>query len=418
MTELYEINVRLSDNQKKNLSNAYHKRETIVLRLTNDSLNGNDTLYVPAMVKKRLQKNRKLNKGMDIKLAKTNIRKQVGGSLLSTVLSLGMRALPAIGKTLGLSALGGLAEAGAKKLIGSGQQTGGFLIPQDKINKLIEYKHLLSTKQKQDILNPLQSGSGVRIKPTKTQSGGFLGTLLASIGIPLALDLVKKMTGKGAPRIGRPPWSKNGTGAPRIGMPPPFFSYPPYVTGYGKKKKKIFKEKGNRVTIREKQSIQQHPNPRSIAVKPKFYKNTPLSNHDLIKWCKYLNIPINDVLSRNENVPHNHKQALFIYNLEPAYMSGGHCVATYVKDNVINYFDSFGMPPFQEMVNHAKKKNLTLLHQKNQIQNIQTTTCGYFCLYFLNEMNKGNSYYDLLQVFDINDTMKNESFIEHYFRNI
>ena len=242
MTELYEINVRLSDNQKKNLSNAYHKRETIVLRLTNDSLNGNDTLYVPAMVKKRLQKNRKLNKGMDIKLAKTNIRKQVGGSLLSTVLSLGMRALPTIGKTLGLSALGGLAEAGAKKLIGSGQQTGGFLIPQDKINKLIEYKHLLSTKQKQDILNALQSGSGVRIKPTKTQSGGFLGTLLASIGIPLALDLVKKMTGKGAPRIGRPPRFKNGTGAPRMGMPPPFYSYPPYVTGNGKKKKKTTKK--------------------------------------------------------------------------------------------------------------------------------------------------------------------------------
>ena len=153
-------------------------------------------------------------------------------------------------------------------------------------------------------------------------------------------------------------------------------------------------------------------------MKPKFHKNIPMSNHDLIKWCKYLNIPINDVLSRNENVPHIHKQALFIYNLEPAYMSGSHWVATYVKDNVINYFDSFGMPPFQEMVNHAKKKNLTLLHQNNQIQNIQTTTCGYFCLYFLNEMNKGNSYYDLLQVFDINDTMKNESFIEHYFRNI
>ena len=163
---------------------------------------------------------------------------------MSTVLSLGMRALPAIGKTLGLSALGGLAEAGAKKLIGSGQQTGGFLIPQDKINKLIEYKHLLSTKQKQDILNALQSGSGVRIKPTKTQSGGFLGTLLASIGIPLALDLVKKMTGKGAPRMGMPPWFKNGTGAPRMGMPPPFYSYPPYVTGNGKKKKRTSTKKG------------------------------------------------------------------------------------------------------------------------------------------------------------------------------
>ena len=426
MTELYEINVRLSDNQKKNLSNAYHKRETIVLRLTNDSLNGNDTLYVPATVKKRLQKNRASHKGMDIKLAKTNIRKQVGGSLLSTVLSLGMRALPAIGKTLGLSALGGLAEAGAKKLIGSGQKGGALplpmMIPFNAINKLMPYLNMFTTKQQRDIINAAQTGSGVHITPTKTQSGGFLGTLLASIGIPLALNLVKKLTGRGAPRVGRPPWTKKdgGAGAPRMGMPPPFFSYPPYVTaGYGKKKKNILDQKGGkRVTIRKKQSIQWHTHFGGNIVKPKFHKNTPLSNHDLIKWCKYLNVPINDVLSRDEKVPHNHKQALFIYNLEPAYMSGSHWVATYVKDNVINYFDSFGMPPFQEMVNHAKKKNLTLLHQNNQIQNIQTTTCGYFCLYFLNEMNNGNSYYDLLQVFDINDTMKNERSIEYYFRNI
>ena len=242
MTELYEINVRLSDNQKKNLSNAYHKRETIVLRLTNDSLNGNDTLYVPAMVKKRLQKNRQLNKGMDIKLAKTNIRKQVGGSLLSTVLSLGMRALPAIGKTLGLSALGGLAEAGAKKLLGSGQKGGAMplpmMIPFNAINQLMPYLNMFTTKQQRDIMNAAQTGSGVKITPTKTQSGGFLGTLLASVGIPMAVNLVKKLfTGKGAPRVGRPPSSKkDGTGAPRMGMPPPFYSYPPYVTGYGKKK--------------------------------------------------------------------------------------------------------------------------------------------------------------------------------------
>ena len=295
-------------------------------------------------------------------------------------------------------------------------------MPQDKIKKLIEYKHLLSTKQKQDILNALQSGSGVRRKPTKTQSGGFLGTLLASIGIPLAIDAVKKLMGGSAPHVGLPPtWSRRGNGAPRIGLPkipPPFYSYPPYVTGNGKKKRTKKKKIRKRITIGEKQSIQRDPSFRSDIVKPKFYKNTPLSNHDLIKWCKYLNIPINDVLSRDENVPHNHKQALFIYNLEPAYMSGSHWVATYVKDKVINYFDSFGMPPFQEMVNHAKEKNLTLLHQNNQIQNMYTTTCGYFCLYFLNKMNKGNSYYDLLQVFDIHDTMKNEKFIEHYFKNI
>ena len=143
-----------------------------------------------------------------------------------------------------------------------------------------------------------------------------------------------------------------------------------------------------------------------------------MSNFDLLKWCKYLNIPIKDVLSRDGNVPHNHKQTLFIYNLEPSYMSGSHWVATYVKNRVINYFDSFGMPPFQEMVNHAKRENLTLLHQSDQIQNLQTTTCGYFCLYFLNEMKNGISYYDLLKVFNNQDTLKNEKFIEKYFKNI
>ena len=123
-----------------------------------------------------------------------------------------------------------------------------------------------------------------------------------------------------------------------------------------------------------------------------------MSNFDLLEWYQYLKIPIKNFLSRDGNVPHNHKLALFIYNLEPSYMNGSHWVATYVKDNVINYFDSFGMQPFQELVDHAKRKNLPLLHQNQQIQNLYTTTCGYFCLYFLNEMHKGKGdYFDLLQ---------------------
>ena len=200
MTQLYEIKVSLSPNQKKNLSNAYHKRETIVLRLTKDSLSGNDTLYVPSNVVKRLEKNQKLRKGMDIKLAKTNIRKQVGGSLLTSILTLGRTLAPTLGKTLGLSALAGLASEGASQVVK--KISGGFLIPQNKIDQLIAYKHLLTNKQKKDILNSLQSGGQLVVKPTKSQYGGFLGTLLASIGLPLAIEAIKKITGKGAPRMG------------------------------------------------------------------------------------------------------------------------------------------------------------------------------------------------------------------------
>ena len=56
-------------------------------------------------------------------------------------------------------------------------------------------------------------------------------------------------------------------------------------------------------------------------------------------------------------------------------------VATYVQDGVINC-----KPLFQEIVNHAKTKNLTLLNRDNQIQNIIPPTCRYF--FVLSEGNE------------------------------
>ena len=59
---------------------------------------------------------------------------------------------------------------------------------------MIAYKHLLSAGQKRDILKALQTVSGLVMRPIKTQQGGFLGPLLASIGVPLLLNA---LTGKG-----------------------------------------------------------------------------------------------------------------------------------------------------------------------------------------------------------------------------
>ena len=140
--------------------------------------------------------------GSDIKISKTQIRIAVkhGGSLWGSLINLGSKLLPMampLAKKaitpLATGALSGLGSLSVDKIFGKGQR-GGFLIPQDKIAQLIVYKHLLSAGQKKDILNALQTGSGVVIKPTKTQQGGFLGTLQASIGVPLLLNA---LMGKG-----------------------------------------------------------------------------------------------------------------------------------------------------------------------------------------------------------------------------
>ena len=228
MTTYHPYKVNLSEGQKDKLEKAIRGRNPISLRLKNSQLSGNDqaktTLMLTANQIKKIQKAASQGKGVEIKVSKSQAQK-VGGSLFSALFPLARSAAPMLAKTLGLSALAGLASEGAsqvvKKISGSGQrakraeQVGGFLIPQDKIQKLIDNKHLLTNKQKEQILSALQSGGQVVVKPTKKQSGGLLGTMLASIGIPLAIEAVKSVFGKGAPRIGRP----KGKGAPRIGRP-------------------------------------------------------------------------------------------------------------------------------------------------------------------------------------------------------
>ena len=349
---------------------------------------------VPKNTVNRVAKSKGSGKGVQIKISKANVRKQTGSGILTSLLPVLRNVAPTLGKTVGLSALAGLASEGASQLVK--KITGGqiFQVPNQHLFRLAAMSDLLNKGQIRDLAKAHSDGSDMMFKITQKQVGNGIGTLIASIGIPMILDAIKGRGG--GPRIGK----MSGGAGPRIGMPmnpPPFIGNWPSTSGRGKKKK--------------------DPRIRSTNVRPMFKRTVPMSNFDLLDWCQYLKIPIKNVLSRDQTVPHNHKQALFIYNLEPSYMSGSHWVSTYVRDNVINYFDSFGLPPFQELVDHAKRKNLTLLHQNQQLQNLYTTTCGYYCLYFLNEMNKGVDYFDLLQVFS-NDTNKNEKFIENYFRSL
>ena len=117
------------------------------------------------------------------------------GSLLPLLGKVGTMALPWLTKAatpLATGALSGLASWGINKTLKSG--SGMFSVAQDKVDKLIAYKSYLTKKQKEQVLQALQTGSGVQIQLTPKQRGGFLGTLLASIGIPM---LLKAMSGSG-----------------------------------------------------------------------------------------------------------------------------------------------------------------------------------------------------------------------------
>ena len=98
---------------------------------------------------------------------------------------------------------------------------------------------LLNKGQIRDLAKAHKDSSDMLFKITQKQVGNGIGTILASIGIPMILDAIRgKGVGRGGPRIGK----MSGGAGPRIGLPmntPPFFGNWP--SGRGKKKRLEFK---------------------------------------------------------------------------------------------------------------------------------------------------------------------------------
>ena len=75
MTLYFPYGVKLSEGQLEKLSKAYANNSAITLRLEKSDLKGNDELMFTRIQMKRIKKAMKMNKGVDIKISKSQIRK-------------------------------------------------------------------------------------------------------------------------------------------------------------------------------------------------------------------------------------------------------------------------------------------------------------------------------------------------------
>ena len=252
-----EYKVHLSQGQKAKLAKAIKDGSALKLRLGKNALSGPDELMLSPRQIEKLNKAKKNNKGAEISFSKSSIKKSVkqGGSLWTSLISLGTKALPLVTKGvskvaphLATGALSALGSLGIDKIFGEGGTQGGAILP-DAIVKmlqrgievpvkflvnLINLKEMFTNAQKTLIGKGLQSGEGIVLKPTKRQiHGGFLGAL-AAIGIPMAIELASKIFGQGlqVPRKaggkGLQVSKKTGVGLqvsqkPFLWQPPPFY---------------------------------------------------------------------------------------------------------------------------------------------------------------------------------------------------
>ena len=218
-TTYHPYKIELTDGQKKKLQKAYVTKTSVTLRVKPKQIGHGDELLLTATQISRLEKTSAAGKGMEIKLSQTQIQNtaQRGGSLFSAMLGL---ARPLIKPALGALASAGLsfgAEKVLKKIFGK-----GFGPKEIELYKLV---HQMTPTQKK-VAEQYLVGKG--FVKGGSQYGGFLG-MLASIGVPLALDLVRKIIGKGMqtqppppPRTRRSPPIPPPKGKGMQIQPPPF----------------------------------------------------------------------------------------------------------------------------------------------------------------------------------------------------
>ncbi len=96
----------------------------------------------------------------------------------------------------------------------------------------------------------------------------------------------------------------------------------------------------------------------------------------------------------------------YIVNLNEQHESGSHWLAIVNFDRCY-YFDSYAAPPPIEIEKFVSDtKEVVVNHFR--LQALGSIWCGYYCIYVINKICEGKSFYDILLEFDPNDYESND----------
>lgn len=143
-----------------------------------------------------------------------------------------------------------------------------------------------------------------------------------------------------------------------------------------------------------------------------------LSNTDIIYILKEQKIKLNGVFMKDE-LPTKLKRGFYVINLQSSNIGNGtHWTAFYYNPNKSFYFDAFGFPAPIEI----EQKLKAYKYNKKQIQNLKSTSCGFYCIAFIIFMN-GLNYKELENRFETfidafsTNTKINDKLLYNYLYN-
>lgn len=136
-----------------------------------------------------------------------------------------------------------------------------------------------------------------------------------------------------------------------------------------------------------------------------------LLHHNFLSVYSYDTFPLN---IKNKSLP-----CSFIINLSKRKEPGSHFVCIYISESVIEYMDSYGLPPFMPRI----KKFITVHKEarayscnEHMIQSVTSLFCGYYCTAFLLSKDLNYSMSKFVNLF-INKSGNKDKIVVKFIKN-
>jgi hypothetical protein len=129
----------------------------------------------------------------------------------------------------------------------------------------------------------------------------------------------------------------------------------------------------------------------------KRYGQNTTTNFQLIKYAKELEIPNFHVCMRDEIKSLSLKRLPLnvITNIHTTNQRGVHWSALHVTKGSAYFFDSFGLPPTQEIIDLLPCK-VQRMRNTFEVQSFDESNCGQHSLYVLYKLNKKEPFQDII----------------------
>jgi hypothetical protein len=122
-------------------------------------------------------------------------------------------------------------------------------------------------------------------------------------------------------------------------------------------------------------------------------ENNELTNIEIEKILNKKNIKLFNGIFMRDELKNFNKKGFYIINLDKSTSTGTHWCVIYKNDKTF-YFDSYGFPPPEEIQNIIRP----YIYSNKQIQDINSSSCGYYVILFIMFINK-NKHKDDIEIF-------------------